>query len=287
MKRIYFLFTIFYLLFAVPSDAQAPIFYPGGAPVDVKARVGEFIVNISGLASPNASIVLSSNGQFLQSGTADTGGYFSFQNVPVRAGISGFCLQAVDFKRIGESEGCLNFEPITTSRDFKDIFLPPTIGLFRKQINAGEEALIFGYSMPKAAVDIKVRDRETFSVGGDTSGYYEYRFKNVPAGTYYMSSTAEFETKQSLLPTKEAKLEALSVPAQVAEVTKKLPEKIRDLLTTTIYGFLLVLLILLLIIIILILILKPAWTKVLFDKFKRKYPLHHDWLLEFLEMNSS
>ncbi len=258
------------------------IIYPGKVPVQVAAQVGEFVVNISGLASPNASIVLSSEGQFVRSTVADSRGYFYITGVSVKKGFSSFCLQAVDFKRIGESEACLTFEPVVASRDFKDIFLPPTIGLFKKQINAGEEALIFGYSMPGAKVEIKIRDGQTFIAQADNTGYYEYRYKKVPAGTYFLTSDAEFENKKSLPPTREAKLEALSIPGAVTLKAKSLIQKIWELLTTTIWGFVLILLILLLIIISLILILKPAWTKFLFDKFKRHKPMHHDWLLEFL-----
>lgn len=263
------------------------IIYPGNVPVNVNAQVGEFVVNISGFASPNASIVLNSDGQFLRSSVADNRGYFYITGLSVRRGASEFCFVAIDFKRLGESESCLITELITQSRDIKDVFLPPTIGLFRKTINAGEEALIFGYSMPGAKVTTKIRDGQSFVTQADSGGYYEYRYKKVPAGTYLLSSEGEFDGKKSLPPKKETKLEALSVPARVTQITKTLLETIWELLTTTIYGFLLILLILLLIIIILIMIIKPAWAKIIFDKLKRRYPLHHDWLLEFVATNSS
>ena len=292
VARRYWLFAIVYSLLSIPyllfpSPAFAATIYPGNAPVNVSARVGEFVVNISGLASPYASIALYSEGQFLRSTVADGGGYFYISQISVKSGFSSFCLQAVDFKRIGESEACLEFEPVLASRDFKDIFLPPTIGLFRKQINAGQEALIFGYTMPGAKVDIKIRDGKTFKVTADESGYYQYRYKNVPKGSYYLSSTSEFEKKKSLPPKREVKLEALSIPARVALTTQGFLEKIWELLTTTIYGFLLVMLLLLIIIIILILILKPAWSKIIFDKLKKRKVMHHDWLLECVATNSS
>lgn len=263
------------------------IIYPGNVPVQVAAQVGEFVVNISGLASPNASIVLNSSGQFLRASVADNLGYFYITGVAVRRGASDFCFATIDFKRLGESESCLTTEAVTQSRDIKDVFLPPTIGLFKKQINAGEEALIFGYSMPGSKVTTKVRNGQSFAVQADTVGYYEYRYKNVSAGTYLLASTADLKGKKSLLPKKEVELQALSLPAQVTSTTGNIIEKTWDLLTTTIYGFLIFILLLLIIIIILIFIIKPAWAKVIFDKFKRKFPLHHDWLLEFVAMNSS
>lgn len=284
LLMFYFLFFIFYTSHA---HAQGATIYPGNVPVQVSAQVGEFVVNISGLASPNASIVLTSEGQFLRSTVADSKGYFYITGVSVKQGFSSFCLSAVDFKRIGESEACLDFDPVVASRDFKDIFLPPTIGLFEKRINAGNDALIFGYSMSGAEVEIKIRDGQTFTVASDNTGYYEYRYKNVPAGTYLLQSEAEFEGKKSLPPTKEAKLEALSIPGAVTVTAKSLLEKIWELLTTTIWGFFLLLFILLIIILILILILKPAWLRFIFDKIKHHKLMHHDWMLEFMATNSS
>jgi hypothetical protein len=261
------------------------IIYPGNEEVTVTAQVGDFGVNISGLASPNASVVLNSEGQFLRSTVADSDGFFYISGISVRKGTSEFCFTSIDFRRLGESESCLTVEPITTSRNIERVFLPPTIGLFRKQINAGEEALIYGYSMPGTTVTVRVREGQTFTVDADAAGYYEYRYKNVPSGTYYLASEGLLEGEKTLPPKKEVELEALSVPAQVTQVTKTTLDNIWDLLTTTIWGFLLILLILLLIIIILILIIKPVWARAIFDKLKRKYPLHHDWLLKFIEEN--
>jgi len=143
------------------ASGGAKIIYPGVGPVDVKAQVGEFIVNVSGLASPNASVILTdTSGQFLKSTVADNTGNFSMAQVIVRSGFDGFCLDSVDFRRLGETQGCLDFSPVTKSQDFKDVFIPPTIGLYQKRINEGDQALIYGFSMPEADVKVKVKENQ-------------------------------------------------------------------------------------------------------------------------------
>ncbi len=257
--------------------------YPGSEKVSVGAQVGDFTINVSGLVSPNASIVLTDgNDNFLRSTVADATGNFMFSQVSMRTGFTQFCLEAVDFRRIGDTEACLQFAPVTQSRDFTNIFLPPTIGLFKKQINAGEEALIYGFSMPGAAVDINGQEQQKFSVTADTTGYYEYRYKGVPAGKYLLSSTAIYQGMNSLPPQREVELEALSLATQLTTAAEETSTKTAELLLTSIWGFILLLLLLLVVITILLLLLKPGVRAAIIDRFKSKKHLHHDWYLQFM-----
>ncbi len=257
--------------------------YPGSEKVSVGAQVGDFTINVSGLVSPNASIVLTDgNDNFLRSTVADATGNFIFSQVSMRSGFTQFCLEAVDFRRIGDTEACLQFAPVTASRDFTNIFLPPTIGLFKKQINAGDEALIYGFSMPGAAVDVNARQGEKFSITADTTGYYEYRYKSVPAGKYLLSSTAIYQGLNSLPPKREVELEALSLATQLTTAAEESTTKTATLLLTSIWGFLLLSLLLLIVIAILLLLLKPGIRAAILDRFKSKKHLHHDWYLQFI-----
>ena len=76
---------------------------------EVQADVGEFYLNVSGYISPFASIVLNSNGIFMRTTVADKGGNFSISQVRIARGFSSFCLDAVDYKRLGESTTCIKF----------------------------------------------------------------------------------------------------------------------------------------------------------------------------------
>ncbi len=269
----------------VPNQLKGDrIIYPGSAGINVGGRVGDLVVNISGLASPDSSVVLTDkNGDFMRSTVSDHQGFFTLSDVSIKKGFSGFCLESIDFKRIGDSEGCLNFSPIVKPRTFNDIYLPPTIGLFQKQISAGNQALIFGYSMPGADVQVKIRQGQIVNTTADSNGYYEYRYNNVPAGTYDLSSTGTYKNKKSLPPKKTAKLEALSVTQEITSKTAQTGKSVGTALTSTILGFLLLILLLIVIIVILILIIRHGGLTALLKKLKPHRHLHHDWLLAFIQ----
>lgn len=161
MRIFLFVFSVVSLLIFKPNISYAqttliPENAKSGSAV-VTASVGDKYLNVNGYQSPNASIVIqTSSGIFLESTTADGNGYFSITNILITDDFPGFCFTAIDFRRIGESESCVDItEVVTESQTYSDIFLPPTIGLSRKLIAAGEDAQIFGYSMPQAQVDIE------------------------------------------------------------------------------------------------------------------------------------
>ena len=176
---------------------------------EVQADVGEFYLNVSGYISPFASIVLNSNGIFMRTTVADKGGNFSISQVRIARGFSSFCLDAVDYKRLGESTTCIKFPPATGNVDKRELFLPPTIGLSRTVIAEGQDARVFGYSMPGAKVAVHINN-EVLSTFADAAGYYEIKLSNVKAGTYLLYSTAIYKEKPSLAPSKKIELKALN-----------------------------------------------------------------------------
>lgn len=192
------------------GKVQAATVLSGGLHSKVQATVGEFYLNLSGFASPYASIILTVNGTVYRTAVADEMGNFSITGVLIRKGFSSFCLEHLDFKRIGESEACFNMAPATKSIDKKDIFLPPTIGLQRTQIAAGSDGVIFGYTMPGSQVTIHLKDGKEYIVQADSSGYYTLTLKNLKAGTYELFATAVYHQKPSEAPSHMIKLIALS-----------------------------------------------------------------------------
>lgn len=280
MKRFLPVIIFFFVFGAVFQNVSAQRgVIPGNFPVNVNAQVGEFYINISGYTSPFASIIMTVDGEFVRSASADQNGVFYISQIFVKKGFSHFCLAATDFKRLGESEACLDIEPVYSTRDIKDIFLPPTIGLLKKQVNAGEDAQIYGYSVPNSTVIIKTKDGDTYTVQTDSTGYYSYTIKNAKAGTYVFTASGRFNSLDSLPPTKEVTLNVLSVPEQIQEKTQKFTQKAASILNSTLIGFIIFLLLLILIIIILIMLLRPGILRAIFDKLKRKKRLHHDWFL--------
>ena len=185
-----------------------------------RGQLGQFFLNLYGFISPFASVVLSSNGSYITGVTADAQGNFSFTQILINKGFSNFCLDAIDFKRVGESYTCFNIAPATASVTMKDIFLPPTLGLSRTTVNVGGSATAFGYTMPGAIVTLHINN-QTLTATADASGYYEFKLDNLKVGVYSLYSTGNYQQKESLTPSKKLQLEAVSKPQQVTNALKK------------------------------------------------------------------
>jgi hypothetical protein len=270
-----------FALFTV-SQTYAQILFPEHAEsgsATVTATVGQFFLDVNGYQSPNASVVIETTSNiFLKSTTADGQGYFSMTEILITDTFPGFCFTAIDFRRIGESESCIEIEEvITENQTYSDIFLPPTIGLSRRLISAGEDAQIFGYTMPHAQVDIDL-DGETVTLQADETGYYEYIFEDVPAGIYRFSSRAKLDDVDSLEPKNVAILEALTLQEQIRQDLTGFIEDVEQKFP----GALLLVGLLLIFLALLITLLwktKPKFLYVFFDRFKKRYPMHHDYFL--------
>jgi hypothetical protein len=249
---------------------------------EVQAAVGEFYLNLSGYVSPFASLTLTSDGIYLGGAVADANGNFVISQILINAGFSSFCIDAIDFKRIGESYTCFTIPPATASVTMNNIFLPPTLGLSRTTINAGGSATAFGYTMPKAKVTLHFNN-VLFIVYADANGYYEVNLKNVPVGTYSLYSTANYQQKDSLVPTKKLQLTALSKSAQVSQQVKQTVGNWWDQLLRFLRNWLWNPLWLAIPILILIIILiRKLWGKHLPIPVKKKSRLlHHSWWMGY------
>lgn len=227
--------------------SQAPKVGSASLNSTVSARVGEYYLNLYGYGSPFASIVLTIDGTVYRSAVSDENGNFSITGVLIRAGFDGFCLQAVDFKRLGESVTCFTVPPAKESVEMRDIFLPPTIGLQRSTVEAGADAVVYGYTMPGAHVVIHSSDiclpenasdkakckdgKVTYEVVADENGYYEVTIENLAPGSYSLFATATYQGKPSEAPSNTVKLTALTLWEQFLRWLKKLLERIVELFT--------------------------------------------------------
>lgn len=282
MRIFLFVFSVALIFFnPYPSYAQTILFpekAQSGSAV-VKATVGDNYLSVNGYQSPNASIVIQTTSSiFLESTTADGNGYFSIENILITDDFPGFCFTAIDFERIGESESCVEItETVTENQTYSDIFLPPTIGLSRKLISVGEDAQIFGYSMPQAQIDIEF-EGESITLQADETGYYEYIYEDVPAGVYAFSSRGKLNGVDSLEPKNRAILEVRTLPEQIRQ---DLTGFIEDIERKFPGAIILISLLILLIALLIALIwkTKPKFLYVIFDKFKKRYPMHHDYFL--------
>lgn len=253
-------------------------------PIEVKASVGDFYLNLSGWMSPYASIILTSDGVFMGASVADKGGNWSFKDVLIRAGFSRFCLTSIDFHRLGESEVCFTIPPANQSISMKDIFLPPTLGLSRNEVPAGGKVLAFGYTMPGAKVTLNLSNGQKLETFADGTGYYVFELNNIPAGKYQLFATAHYHEKDSLKPSKTIELLSLGWWEQFLAWLRWLWGLLVGLFTSLGLGPLWIGLPLLLLIILLILKLWPERFTFIYESRllgflpKHHKNLHHFWM---------
>ena len=281
MRKLLLIVLISIALFVITGSqslAQVPTIPAGTLRTAVQASVGQFYLNLAGYISPFASVVLTSNGVFMVGATADAQGDFTINQVLIKQGFSSFCLDAIDFKRIGESYTCFSIPPATASVTMKDIFLPPTLGLSRTTVNEGGSATAFGYTMPNAKVTLHINN-ELLTATADSSGYYEFALKNLKAGNYSLYATAEYKQKESLSPTKKLKLVSISKPKQVSNLIVNWWDALLRFLRNWLWNPLWLVIPILILIIILI---RKLWGRQFVNPFKReKHYLHHYWWMGY------
>lgn len=205
--------------------------------ITTKAVVPGSNIVVSGFTSPFASVVLTADTQFVISTTADAQGNFSVQ-ILVAVGAKALCLDAIDFKRLGSSQACIDIPAHTTI----GLFLPPTIGLLSKTVNAGQDATIYGYSLPRSTVIITSKDGKSYTVQTDDTGYYSYTIQSVPAGTFVFSAVGQVLGAQSLPPTGGVELKSLSPLQKAQQQAKKTAQALVTIVTSNLIFILLFLL---------------------------------------------
>jgi hypothetical protein len=277
---------IFYVFFSAFRGLAQEALPKGDFTTKAFAQVGELYLSLSGWISPNASVVLTSDGIFLRSTVADSKGNFYISQVLIRSGFSHFCLEAIDFRRIGDSYTCFNISPAKEDVIMKDIFLPPTLGLSRSEIGENEEATAFGYTMPNATVKLYLSSGKTLETTADSEGYYEFKIKNLKAGKYELYAKASYQNKESLAPTKSLKLTSLSWWEMLMAFLRSIWERLVRFVTSVGLGSLWIAVPIIILIIILVLKIWPEKFTFIYDSkllawLPRKKKLHHSWFMGY------
>ena len=284
MKKLLSLFfsLVVFLSFASLNSSLAQKTLPRGSlPTTVQASVGEFDLTLTGYITPNASIVLTIDGVFARATVADQNGNFYITDTLIKRGASKICLDAIDFKRIGESVTCFNIPPAQGSVTMKDIFLPPTLGLSRNQVAEGACVKSYGYSMPGALVTLYLSNGKMLTTYADKTGYYEFTVSGLKAGNYSLYARAHFDHKQSLKPTTSLKLKSLSWWDQFIAFIKSLWDKFLKFLKDIALGPLWLIIPILILIIILLVKLLPGRFGLLRNPLRKRKPLHHKWWMGY------
>lgn len=209
--------------------------------ITTSATIRGTTFTISGFTSPFASVVVTTGSQFIVSTTADTQGNFSAP-VTLPKGITALCLDTVDFKRLGSSQACID----TAITNPIGLFLPPTIGLLSTSVDAGQNATIYGYSLPRSSVIITPQnlpsENQKYTVITDDTGYYSYTIESIPAGTFVFSAVGEVLGAQSLPPTGGVELKALSLFEQASTTAQDITQSLASIPASYLIPILLIIL---------------------------------------------
>lgn len=268
-------------------QVQAATLSPEHGNVQVEAAIGQFYLNLSGYIAPYASVVMVVDGIVYKSVVADVSGNFYIAQVLVKEGFTHFCLDAVDVKRLGESEACFTIPPVHANYTRNNIFLPPTIGLFRTEVTVGSNAIVWGYSMPGAIVHIRFPDGTVIDVVADKNGYYEAHPKLDKVGTFTLFADATLSGKKSENPVKGVTLKAITTAQQVGQTIWDFLKKLFTFLFNLPLGPLWLAIPIIILILILLKKLRqgsPSMPEAkqgahsVFDLFKRNKKLHHWWI---------
>ena len=254
--------------------------------VGVSATVGSYYLNLSGSIAPYASVILTSNNIVLRSTVADSNGYWFISQILINPGFSNFCLDAIDYKRLGESYTCISIPPAVGNITKDNIFLPPTLGLQKKTVNQGSEATAWGYTMRGGTVTLHLSDGRVITIQADKEGFYSFQVPVPTAGTYELFADAVFNGASSLKPDKKTTLIVLSLPQQIINKGGQSLNNIGRFLIGTPWGFIWLIIPILILIIILLKKLHPEWFTWLdggWDGVSAHIPfihrkLHHWWM---------
>lgn len=273
MKKILSILAILNLIFlSISSIAFAKQPQPVKKSVDVSARIGEFNLNVSGIVAPYASLSLVSGGNVYKSASADGNGSFSFSEILINRGFSEFCIDVIDWKRVGESYTCFSFPPAASNITIKDVFLPPTLGVNHREVPEGSDVLLSGYTMPGSQVTVHVNSEEVL-VSSDISGRYIYKLKSIKRGTYELYAGAHYESRNSLSPARKLTLTAISL----GEYWSRLFQSLIEWIFSHAYLFVIPGLFFLLLVVIFVLWHEP----ILIYLHLRQKKLHHSWMVGY------
>lgn len=192
---------IFYSIFIISQSFAAE------KSTEINIKVEGPVATASGLAAPLASVTAMLKEFRLASTTADEKGYFLLQNVGIYEGATSVCFGVVDSKSYGVSDSCIEFKPAVADVNFSDLFLAPTLGLAKNKIAVGESAIIRGFSIPEARIELFAKGSEKKILDADKSGYFGTVYKNLKEGVYYFSAVATHNGKRSLSQRNQVKLE--------------------------------------------------------------------------------
>lgn len=199
---------VFSFFFVRPISAQTAT---KSGTTNITVTVAGYQLSVSGFIAPFASISLIINNNVITSTTADAQGNFFFTGVLIPKTSSMVCFDVVDYKNIGQSQACIGIVPVNGVVSKTHIFLPPTLGVQRTNVNVGSSALAFGYGMPGATITVHISGSTGCIVVADSTGYYQCSITIDKAGTYELYADSVLNGKPSEAQLKKILIKGLAV----------------------------------------------------------------------------
>ncbi len=288
--RLFSLFLFLFIFTVTFHDKVEAASATQSAQTNVQVTVAGYSLSVSGYIAPFASVVLTINNTVITSTTADAQGNFSFSNVTVPKATSTICFDAVDYKKLGQSEACVSVTPINGVITKTGIFLPPTLGVQRTDVQIGDDALAFGYGMPGARITVHLNGNTGCSVIADIGGYYACNIKIQKAGNNELFADSVLAGKPSEQQLKKILIQGISGFKPTAGPTPSGLGQLPGFNLFEIPWWVWLLLVLIVIILIIILLRKYRPTALpgipvpsikinhAFDFLFKKRKLHHHWM---------
>lgn len=157
----------------------------------IKVTVAGATLSVSGYIAPYASVVMTVDNNIIGSVVADAQGNFSFSNITVPQTTSTVCFTAEDFKQLGTSEACISVKQIDGVISVSNVFIPPTLGVQRTDVQVGNDAVAFGYGMPGAQITVHLNSGIGCTTTAESTGYYQCNIviQTVGSNTLYADAT--------------------------------------------------------------------------------------------------
>ena len=150
----------------------APPNIPYAAPTDI---------TFSGIAYPNAKVILFATSKEIAETKADSDALFSFKISSVTPGIKVFSIVAED---ANSTRSILLTLPISildkTSTTVSNLFIPPTLALSKNVYSRDESIVGSGYSAPGSEISLSVDVQNDILSKADKTGAYDFTIAAKP-----------------------------------------------------------------------------------------------------------
>jgi len=195
-KRKFHFFSAWSILFAILCNSfmYSAFSQTTSNGTDVSAQVGDYYLTAGGTIEGQATVILTtSNGQQMATTVALSSGTFSFSQILIQNGFSGFCLKATSSVSFASSTVCFTFPPASSDIIVKDIVIPIQS---MSSTPSSQVPVATGYTVPNAIVTIQLPDGTSLKTTADASGYYQFfRTSSLvslsPTGTFLQTRAGE------------------------------------------------------------------------------------------------